>query len=66
MKLGDMEVRKKLGQEGLGALVYATQGDCEIDPLLLFALGAVLLEPVEMDSIQRFPSLAGQQNHLES
>lgn len=42
MKLGDMEVRQKLGQEGLGALVYATQGDCEIDPLLLFTLGAVL------------------------
>lgn len=42
----------KLRQEGLGALVYATKGDCEIDPLFLFTLGVILLEVVEMDSFR--------------
>lgn len=37
------------GNKGLGTLVYATKGDCEIDSCFLFALGAVLLEAVEID-----------------
>lgn len=37
------------GNKGLGTLVFATGGDCEIDPFFLFALGGVLLQAVEID-----------------
>lgn len=36
------------GSKGLGTLVFATEGDCEIPPLVLFASGAVLLQAVEI------------------
>lgn len=39
---------------------------CEIDRLFLFALGAVLLEAVELEEFRGFLRLAGQRNHLES
>jgi len=40
------------GNKGLGTLVFATRGDCEIDPLFLFALGVVLLQAVEIDQFR--------------